>query len=104
VKPGASTAIDRDALARQLLRDDRIDGIAGSRDSQFPNGYVHYFYSRSHIELAKLFAAAHQVSLARIELARSLVDYSDPTTKLVLRFSGQQGESLDHVVAVIEAL
>jgi hypothetical protein len=98
-------SIDRAALAGKLIRDDRADGIAGHANVRFPNGYVHFFYARAHIELAKQFAGAHQLGPARTELARALDDFpDDPTTRLVLKFSGQKEEKLADVVRVIQAL
>jgi hypothetical protein len=105
VDHASDTTIDPNALATELIRDDQADAIAGHAYVQFPNGFVHFLYARAHIELAKDFAGAHQLTQARTELARALDDYpDDPTTKLVLRYSGQPGENLAQVVRVIQAL
>ena len=104
VNRGSETAIDRDALAAALLQADRSDGIGG-RVVPFPNGFVHYLYARSPIQLAKLFAAAKQIEPARTELARAIADYpDDPNLDLVLKFSGQQGEQQANIIRVIEGL
>jgi hypothetical protein len=98
------TAVDRTALAATLIRADRADGIAG-HDVPFPDGFVHFFYARAHIQLAKQFAAVNQLAPARTELSRALDDYpDDPTTRLVLRFSEQSGETTAKIVSVIEGL
>ena len=102
---GPKPPSDLQALAARLLSADRRDGFAGHAELRFPNVYVHYLYERAHIELAKLFAGAHDLEAARTELQHGLdVFPDDVTTRLVLRYAGQQGEKPNDVTRVIQAL
>ncbi|HEX4491223.1 MAG TPA: DUF2723 domain-containing protein [Acidimicrobiia bacterium] len=104
VSSTADETIDRDALSKQLLANDKADGFAGHAHIGFPNTFMYYFYARAHIELAKLYARAGQLPRARTEIARSLDDYPDANTRLALQFAGQKSEKRSKVVAVVEAL
>jgi hypothetical protein len=105
VARGESTAINRAALADELIRNDRRDGVAGHHHVYFPNGYVYFLYARAHIQLAKEYAEVNQIEPARTELARALDAFpDDETTRLVLKFSGQAGEKPEKIVEVIKAL
>lgn len=105
VAPSADRSIDRPALSDDLVRADRVDGIAGHANVRFPNAYVHYLYARAHIELAKQYASASQLAPARTELKRALNDFPDDhTTRLVLQYSAQPGENPAKIARVIEAL
>ncbi|MDQ1465748.1 MAG: hypothetical protein QOH10_163, partial [Actinomycetota bacterium] len=101
----AETSIDRGALAATLIRNDRSDGIAGHAYLRYPNVAIQFLYARAHIELAKEFAAAHELEPARTELARALDDFpDDSTTTLVLKFSRQPEEKPADVERVIQGL
>ena len=105
VGSGADVSIDRDALAAQLLRDDRADGIAGHPHARFPNVLIAFLYGRAHIELAKQYARAKQVEPATTEIARALDDAPfDTRTALVLRFARQKGEPPADIATAIESI
>jgi hypothetical protein len=98
-------SIDRDALANELIRADRADGIAGHHDVRFPNLIVEYVYARAHVRLAKQYAVAGQLGPATTELVRALDDAPfDSRTALVLRFARQRGEKPADVVFAIQSI
>ena len=96
---GPHAAGDLGAIAATVLRADHDDGLANGAYLRFPNFDVYFFHERAHIELAKQYMLAKDLTGAERELQRAGdADPSDAQVRLIVRYIDQHPSQATNLI------